>query len=255
MSQHEQWVDLDTIINSYIDESEQSIHKFYKLWNLAFRIQTELGIDFFYQVKSVKLPVNPNFTVLLPNDYLNYSKIGVLNSIGEIIPLRYNDKLTYYAEFSPDRLQKTQDNTLLQWYQPGCPIWYNWWNGSTYTNIFGLPSGTPFVGNFKIDNNNGIILLDENFFYEYIMLEYIANPVEGQVYYIPIQFKEAMIAGLAWLDIRSIPSKTHVNNANLSMRRHEFYNQRRLAWARYNPFRLMEAYQWSQENQRLTVKI
>ncbi len=60
-----------------------------------------------------------------------------------------------------------------------------------------MPSGAPFVGNFKVDNNAGIILLNETFSYDYVMLEYTASPQEGQQYYIPIQFKEAMIAGLA----------------------------------------------------------
>lgn len=256
MSQHQAWIDLDTCINSYIDESEQSVHKFFKLWQLAFRIQTELGIDFFFQIKSLKLPVNANLTVNIPADYLNWSKVGILNAVGEIIPLRYNDKLTYYADQLPDRLSKTQDNTVFNWFQQGSPIWYNFWNGYAFTNVYGIPSGQPNVGSFKVDNNAGIILLDECFTtFQYVMLEYVAMPKEGEIYYIPIQFKEAMIAGLAWLDIRSIPSKTHVNNANLGMRRHEFYNQRRLAWARYRPLNLVEAYEWAQQNVRMTVKI
>lgn len=256
MAQHEQWIDLDTCVNSYIDEAELSVHKFFKIWQLGFRVMTELGIDFFFQIKSLKLPVNSNLTVDLPDDFLKWSKVGVLNSVGEIIPLRYNDKLTYYADQSPDRLSKTQDNTVFNWFQWNSPVWYNFWNGYAFTNVYGIPSGQPTVGSFKIDNNSGIILLDECFTtFSYLMLEYVAMPKEGELYYLPIQFKEAMIAGLAWLDIRSIPSKTHVNNANLGMRRHEFYNQRRLAWARYRPFNMVEAYEWAQQNVRLTVKI
>lgn len=255
MGQHQQWIEIDECINSYISESEQSIHKFYKLWQMAFRLMTDLGLDFFYQIRSVKLPVNPNYTVELPADYLNYSKVGVLNDIGEIIPLRYNDKLTTYAEFSAERVQKTQDDTLFNFFLFNTPIWYNYWTGNSFTTLYGLPSGAPFVGNFKIDNNAGLILLDESFFYDYIMLEYIASPQEGQVYYIPIQFKEAMIAGLAWLDIRSIPSSRRGTLGDKRDRRSEFYNQRRLAWARYRPLHLEEAYLWSQANTRLTVKI
>jgi hypothetical protein len=254
MSQHEAWIPIDECINSYIDESEQSIHKFYKLWQLCFRLMTDLGIDFFYQIKSVKLPINPNFTVNLPSDFLKWSKVGVLNDVGEVITLKYNDKLTTYAEFSPDRLQKTQDNTLFNWYWYNTPIWYNFWTGNSFTTLYGMPSGAPFVGNFKIDNNAGVILLNENFSYQYIILEYVASPQDGQQYYIPIQFKEAMIAGLAWLDIRSVPSSRRGNLGDKRDRRHEFYNQRRLAWARYRPLNIMEAYEWWLSTQRLTVK-
>lgn len=254
MSQHREWIELDECINDYMDESEQSDHKYWKLWHLGFRLMTELGIDFFYQIRSLKLPINSNLTVNLPSDYLQWSKVGVLNNGGEIIPLNYNEKLATYAEFSPDRLQKTTDNTLFNLFQFNTPIWYNFWNGFAFTTLYGLPSGAPFVGNFKIDSANGLILLDQNYSYDYLMLEYLASPTEGQPYFVPMQFKEAIIAGLAWYDIRSIPSKTHVNNSNVQMRRKEYYNQRRLAWARYKPFNIIEAYEWSLRNQRLSVK-
>ncbi len=254
MGQHQAWVPIDEAINAYIDESEQSVHKFFKLWQLSFRLMTDLGLDFFYQIKSVKLPINPNFTVDLPSDYLNYSKIGVLNDVGEIIPLKYNDKLTSYAEFLPDRIEKTQDDTLFNFYQFNTPIWYNFWTGNSFSTLYGMPSGAPFVGNFKIDNNAGVILLNETFQYDYLMVEYIAEPQQGQQYYIPIQFKEAMIAGLAWLDIRSIPSSRRGNLGDKRDRRHEFYNQRRLAWSRYRPLHLEEAYEWHLSNLRLAIK-
>ena len=254
MAQHQQWIELEECITDYMDEAELSDHKYWKLWHLAFRVMTELGIDFFYQIQSFKLPINSNLTVNLPSNCLKWKKIGVLNSVGEVIPLKYNENLTTYAQFSPDRLQKTQDNTLFNLFQFNAPIWYNWWNGATFQTLYGLPSGAPFVGNFKVYNNTGVILLNENYGFDYIILECIVAPQEGQSYYIPIQFKEAMIAGLAWLDIRNIPSKTHVNNSNVQMRRHEFYNQRRLGWARYRPLNLEEAYNWWLTNMRMCIK-
>jgi hypothetical protein len=255
MSQQQAWIQIDECVNSYISESEQSIHKFYKLWQLAFRVMTDLGIDFFYQVKSVKLPVNPNKTVTLPANCLNWSKVGVLNDRGEIIPLSYNEKLTSYAQFLPDRKQKTEDDSLYSYFQWNAPIWYNYWDGFSFTTLYGMPSGAPFVGSFKVDRHSGMILLDECFTYEYVMLEYLATPDQNEVYQIPIQFKEAMIAGLAWLDIRSLPSSRRGTLGDKRDRKHEFYNQRRLAWAKYRPFNLMDAYEWSQKNTRKTVKI
>ena len=77
---HQQYVTIDTVVNMYLDRSEQGVHKYFKCWQIAFSGMEEMGLDFFYQVKSVKLPVNSNLTVNLPDDYLNYSKVGVLNS-------------------------------------------------------------------------------------------------------------------------------------------------------------------------------
>lgn len=254
MGDHRQWIRLDECVNDYIDEAELSIHKYFKLWHIAFRAMTELGLDFFYQVKSVKLPVNANLTVNLPADYLSYTKIGILNSKGEIVPLTYNNKLTTYADQLPDRLEKTQDNSLWTWYNYNNLIFYNYWDGQVFTNLYGIPSGAPFVGSFKIDNENGVILLDELFCWDYLMLEYTASPKEGGEYYVPIQFKEAIISYLRWKDIISIPSSRRGNLGDKAQRRHEFFNDRRLAIARWKPTSLEAAYQWSLENMRLVVK-
>ena len=252
--QNRQWISLDEPITDYLTESEQSNHKYFKLWHLAFRALTELGLDAFYVVKSVKLPVNSNLTVTLPPDYLMYSKVGVLNQQGEIIPMGINNKLTVAFDLQPTRLQQTEDNTIPTQITQNGILWYNYWNGFGIGNMYGLPSGTPFIGSFKIDNSNGVIVLSENFIYPYVMLEYTASPQEGGDYYIPIQFKEAVIAYLRWKDIISIPSKTHVNNANVQMRRHDYYNERRLAIARYDPINLPDLYEWNLQNQRITVK-
>lgn len=251
---HQQWIDLDEAIYAYIDESEQSQHKYYKLWNLAFRAMTELGLDFFYTVRSVKLPINANLTVNLPANYLQYTKIGVFNDRSEIIPLSYNSNLTLFQDLQSTRQQNTEDPTLLDFYTSDSYIYYNFWNGNFFENLYGLPSGAPFVGGYRIDNENGLIVLSEDFAYPYLALEYIASPQEGQSYYVPIQFKEAIIAYLRWKDIISLPSSRRGNLGDKRDRRHEYYNERRLAIARYDPIDLQEAYDWNLRNQRLSVK-
>lgn len=254
--QHLAYISLDECIYGYIDEAELSNHKYFKLRNIAYRGMTELGLDFFYQIRSVKLPVNSNFTVTLPANFLNYSKIGALNSRGEVIPLNYNSKLTFYADLLPDRVTKTQDNKLFD-VSIVNPVWYNFWDGGAFSNLYGIPSGAPFIGSFKIDTANGVILLDENFSYEYLILEYVGNPSEEEESNcpIPIQFKEAMIAYLSWKDIKSLPSRSRGNIADKRERKHDFYNERKNAIARYKPFQIEEAHQASMEQNRLTIKI
>jgi len=252
---HQQYVSLDTVINLYLDRSEQSVHKYFKCWQLAFSGMEELGLDFFYQIKSVKLPVNANLTVSLPDDYLNYSKVGVLNSQGEIIPMGYNNKLTTFADLQPDRLAKTQDNTITDLIQFNTPIWYNYWNNGAFSSLYGLPSGSPFIGSFKVDNHNGVILLSENFGYEYIMLEYVASPKQGEEYYIPIQFKTALMWYIAYNDIAMLPNTRKGTLGDKEQRKRAYHNERRVANARYRPVDLQSAHQWSMEQQRLTVKL
>src|ERR1044072_1109220 len=106
MSQPGGLISLDDCIYDYISESEQSNHKFFKLWNLAFRLMDELGLDFFYSIRSFKLPVNPNKTVELPNGMVQWTKVGVFNANNEITPLRYNENLTTYASLDNDRSEE-----------------------------------------------------------------------------------------------------------------------------------------------------
>ena len=252
---HQQYTSLDTVINMYLDRSEQSIHKYYKCWQIAFSGMEELGLDFFYQIKSVKLPVNSNLTVSLPDDYLNYSKVGVLNSQGEIIPMGYNSNLTTFADLLPSRLEKTQDNTIIDLIQFNTPIWYNYWNNGAFSTLYGLPSGSPFVGTFKIDNHNGVILLSENFGYEYIMLEYVASPKQGEEYYIPTQFKTALMWYIAFNDIAFLPNSRKGSLGDKEQRKRAYHNERRVANARYRPLDLQAAHQWNMEQTRLTIKI
>ena len=251
----QQYVSLDTVINLYLDRSEQSVHKYYKCWQLAFSGMEELGLDFFYQIKSVKLLVNSNQTVNLPDDYLNYSKVGVLNSRGEIIPMGYNSNLTTYADLLPNRDALTQDNTIIDLIQFNTPIWYNYWNNGAFSALYGLPSGSPFIGTFKIDNHNGVLLLSENYGYEYVMLEYVATPKQGEEYYIPIHFKTALMWYIAYNDIAMMPNTRRGSLGDKEQRRRQYFNERRLANARYRPVDLHDAHQWSMEQQRLTVKM
>lgn len=249
------FIALESVIYDYIDESEQSQNKYAKLYNIAYRGMEQLGIDFFYKVKSVKIPVDKtNFTAPIPTDYINYTKIGVLNAKGEIIPLKFNNKLTTFADFLPERVQKTQDNTLINWYYPNTPMFYNYWDGYGFTNIYGLPSGTPSVGSFMLDLNAGLVLLSQNFDYDYIMIEYLSSPNPDEQYMIPIVFREALISWLAWRDIASMPNTRRGTISDKAERKREFYNQRRQAMARFKPLYLSDAYEQNLEAQRLTVK-
>lgn len=257
MAAHTSYISLESVIGDYLNESEQSIAKYAKLWHIAYRGLEQLGLDAFYKVQSVKLPVNANLTVTLPANYMNWTKVGVLNSRGEIIPLNYNEKFATFADLLPGRVAQTTDDTeLLGSWDNG--TWLNYWNGSSYTNIYGVPSGQPVIGSFKIDTDNGVILLNHEFTerYDYVMLEYVASPQasEGQDYYLPVQFREALIAWIIWRDGKAKTLKSHMQLGNNRDSKHDFFVERRNAIARWRPIRKSEMYQASQEQTRLAVK-
>lgn len=257
MAQHTSYITLDSVVNDYLSESEQSVTKYFKIWHIAYRGLEQLGLDAFYRVQSVKLPINANLTVTLPANYMNWTKVGVLNRVGEIIPLNYNENFSTFADLLPNRVEQTTDDTEL-WGEWGNNTWLNYWNGGMYTNIYGVPSGQPIVGSFKVDTENGVILLNHRFteHYDYIMLEYVASPQasEGQEYYLPVQFREALIAWMTWRDGKAKSMKSHMQLGSHRDNKHDFFVERRNAIARWKPVRKQEMYQASQEQTRLAVK-
>lgn len=257
MGDHQQWIKIDEVVASYLDRSEQGVHKYYKIYHIAFDGMKQLGLDFFYTVKSLKLPVNGNLTVTLPDDFLQYTKVGVFNDQSEVIPLMYNSKLTFFQDQLSTRQQSTEDPTLgdISTGFPGFNF-YNYWDGmSFFGTVYGAPSGAPFVGTFKIDHDAGIILLDENFYYDYLVLEYIASPQPEQgTYYLPFQFKEALIAYIGWQDMQYLPNSRRGAYNDKMMQRKNFFLERRLAIARYKPLRMDDYYEEQLRAQRLTVK-
>lgn len=247
------WILLDTVVYDYLTESEQGENKFFKLWNICFRGMEQLGIDFFYEIKTVILQIDSTKTAKLPHDFANYSKIGCLNSFGQIVPFTYNNSLTLFAATNPERLTRIQSDSYYNLYQPESLCYYNYWDGYGYGNMYGIPSG-GYQGTFRIDEPNQVIVFENEFTYNSIALEYVALPKEGESYYVPSIFREALIAWMAWKDINSAPLKRAVN-LDKEARRRDFGNERRLARARYKPFHLMEAYQWNLQTQRLTIKM
>jgi hypothetical protein len=254
MGQGQGWVSLESIIYDYINQAELSQNKYYKLFHLAFRAMEDLGLDFFYQIKCVKLPINSNKTVTLPEDYRNYTKLGVLNGLGELVPLKYNEKLTYVSDLLPTRAADTTSSNFVNYYSFSSPIFFNYWNGDSYVNLYGITGVGLYGGGFKIDDANGVILLDSSFGYTGLVLEYVANPDPNQDYRVPTQFREAIINWLAWKDIELMPPTRRGAISAVDRRRHEYFESRRRGIAQYRPFYLDQAYIAHLESSRLVVK-
>lgn len=252
--QHQGWITLDSIIYDYISEAELSQNKYFKLFHLSYRCMESLGLDFFYQVKSVKLPINANKTVTLPADFINYNKLGVLNGNGELVPLRYNENLTTLNDLRSTRVADVSATNFLNFYSYSSPVFFNFWNGDSYGNLYGIAGGYNYGGGFKVDAQNGVILLDVNYLWDNIVLEYTASPTEGQDYHVPLAFRETIIAWLAWKDIANLKANSHYGLGQTRDRRHEYFEARRKGISQYRPFYLDQAYIESLGNSRLTVK-
>ena len=73
-----------------------------QLRNIALRGIRDIGFDIGKKTKSLKLAVNSNDTVTLPDDYVDLIKIGVVGEDGRVYVLNQNKHLNYsHKKVSP----------------------------------------------------------------------------------------------------------------------------------------------------------
>ena len=250
-----QWVGLSEVIYQYIDQAKLTNAEYRRLWTIGVRGVEEMGMDVSSTPKTVKLLVKANKTVDLPSDYIGFSKVGVFNQQGEVATLRRNPDLTGYKIDMADRLANNFDSTSSNTFRLQNLAYVNYFDGARYVNIFGAGSVLKNEGEFDIDEEQGILYLDNNFGYTYVVMEYFSSPADDVDYKIPIQIRDAVISYIAWKDIEMLPSGRRVNMSEKQLRRKEFYNQKRLANLRVNPVTPWDANEVIRLGQKLAAKV
>lgn len=249
-----QWIGLAEVIYQYIDQAKLTTAEFRRLWTIGVRGVEEVGMDVHATPKTEKLIVNANKTVNLPSDYIGFSKIGVFNSDGEVSTLRRNPNLTAYKIDQTNRLENNTDNTEVNTFRLEDLAFVNYFDGARYVNIFGAGAMLNAAGEFDVDEDLGIIYLDNEFPLTYVVLEYLSSPADDVDYKIPIQVRDAVLAYIAWKDIEMLPTSRRVNISEKQIRRKEFYNQKRLSRLRVNPVTPWDANEVIRMGQKLVAK-
>ncbi len=236
-------IGLKEIVGQFLNSSDRSSHEFLRLWNMGvWGLRTEFNLDILGVTKTVLLDVNANKTVSLPADYMSFSKIGVINDIGEIVTFKRNEQLSnYHASIitSTDRLEglpelNTIDTSLLN--PLAYPYMYQnyWWGGSSYT-LFGLSSGTATIGQYHIDEDAGVILLDPENTYTQLLLEYVSDGYDEccNDHEIDAKASEAMLSYLRWKN--AIDKRKQFSTNDVRQLKVEYYREKRIAKNRINP--------------------
>lgn len=233
-------IKLNQLIADFLNSKDEGSHEFKRLRRLGVRGCRAFNMEILGALKTVLLDINANKTVSLPEDYLSYSKMGVINDAGEIVTFTRNDQLAnYHAMYTAiaDR------NEGLPLYDTGVGVrptvfpfvYYNYWmNGGTY-NLFGLDSGTAVIGTFKIDEDAGVILLNPDNTFSQVVFEYVSTGYDenGGDFMIDARAEEAFICYLRWqnaIDLRKKFSSSDVRGYKI-----EYYREKRLAKQRINP--------------------
>lgn len=243
---------LDSIIYEYINQANLTDAHYLRLFPIAVRGLKEIHMDITGEPVTRKLGVLPNKTVELPSDCKRWNKIGVINDRGELATLIHNPKFSGYAATDTDRLSANAGSVA----SPPFSRWdyQNYYSDNNNFVLFGLPPGTTNYGEFKVLEDQGVILLSSDYGYDHVILEYLACPIANGDYMVPDVATECLISWLAWKDIQHTPTSRRSNDGKIRERKREFYNQKNNMRPKAHPVRLQDLNEIFIRGTRLSVK-
>lgn len=232
-------IQVSEVVGWFLDEINGGKAEFARAYRIAIRGWRELNWDVTGSLKTTSLEVDCDLTAKLPDDFLNHISIGVVNSNGKIATLTRNDRLT--MECSDDEYFSSEE-----WYM-------NDSNLSILTasrSSLGIGSNNN-IGEYRVDRGSNRIILNPDFCYRDVVLEYVSNGQEEGRECINELASEALLAYLRW---KWHVAKKGVNRGDKLDYRSEYYNQKRLAKYRIRKPKLQEMNQASRENTKQGIK-
>lgn len=170
---------IDSIVNSALLSNNLTIHYYVQLLNEALKCLNEISYDTLPTPKSVELTVNAFNEVTIPEDYIDWARVGEKYGL-QILPLLPNPNYNRLAATNDldEQIAYTEPITYrdsISYFGDGY-----WWNN--YTSSYGEHTGRFYghgggkqAGFFKPIEERGVIQLDTSITPgTTIYLEYIA---------------------------------------------------------------------------------
>jgi hypothetical protein len=274
-------VPLDQIINDFIitlaDDDYAGSASDTQIRTHALRGIREMGFDMSRKIRSLKLTVDSaTNTVELPDDYVDWSKIGVVGSDGVIYVLGENKNINYsqaYADASGnevanaaaasdtdgdgvyDRVDSksgtsgatSNSDILSQGFNSY--LFRNYVYGGTNA-IYGVGGGNT-QGQFRVNlDQNRIEIATSNGVSE-VVIEYVADEGRSKNPSVHVYAEEAL---MAYMYYKIIERKSSVPANEKARARQEYYNERRKANSRIKSFTKEEALKTIRKNYKQSPK-
>ena len=221
--------------------------------NFALRGIREIGFDFGKKIKSVKLEINTeNDTVALPDDFVDFSKIGIVDEDGIIRSLVQNNNINYSSRKVDD--ESTEDSAagplnipqnIIVDVEPAKTA-----TGSTPNNpddsfvfdnytfqggtgrLYGF-GGAQAAGHYRMNLDDNRIEIEMHTNASEVVLEYIADEARSTDPEVHVYAEEAL---RCYIYYKLVERKASVPANEKARARTEYYNERRKANARLSTF-------------------
>jgi hypothetical protein len=190
---------LKELVGFAMDECKVSEAEFDPFWLLAFRALVDLMFDVTAQPQTFRVPMNGNKTANFPSGCISWTKIGILNDKGEVSTIQINNALTTFKDTNPNRLtQLTPDINDALPVILNAPFYVNYYYDGIYQPLFGIGGGLIQYGSCRVDEENRVVILDEDFKYDHIIFECIVSPEKNGDYRVPTACLEAVVSFIKW---------------------------------------------------------
>ena len=240
--------------------------------NIALRGIREFGFDVSSRVRSIKRTIQSNNTVILPEDYVDLVKIGIVDNDGVVRVLGQNKNLNYSRKLTSsasttdsadgplnisssliknredDKTPTTDDNgsdSDLDYF-----IFENYLYQGGIGRLYGLGGG-HLAGEYRINLDQNRIEIDTDSDTSELVLEYIADEARSTNPVIHVYAEEAL---RSYMYYKLCERKSTVPANEKARARREYYNDRRLAKARLSNFSKHEALKTIRKNNILAPK-
>jgi hypothetical protein len=231
---------LMNVVSEWLAENGKPENQRARLYTIALSCLREINMDVNGIIKIVELDINANDTVDLPNDFLRYSKIGIVGTDGRIHTMGVDNDISLFpvTDDCGDQTAPVQvgnSNVILDGFGlfNGTFFGLNGLNG-TVGGVFGLGGGNNSIGYYRLNRaTNQLWLANMNTLSgSTIVMEYIADvsSADGdfEVHPFIIQTVKDYIAWKYVIGDRNTPAN------DKEMRRREYFNSLRLSNNRYS---------------------
>lgn len=229
-------------------------------------IRDEIALGLSASIKSIKLTVDTTLnTVTLPNDYLEYTKIGVLDENCQVRVLGLNDKINFAGSIALDGnndpiLDSDGIETLTA---KSCTptvstdddlsglFFNNYYENFNNGRLFGLGGGQNSLGYYRFNKMDNRIELDSQFGYSNIILEYIADETMTSDPQVPVEAEDFV---RSYIYYRSVVRKNNVPQSEKSEAERRQRNSKKTANFRFKMFNKQEIQQQIYRRYQLAPK-
>jgi hypothetical protein len=225
--------------------------------NIALRGIREIGFDLGKKIKSIKLSIQSNDTVILPDDYVDVNKVGVVGQDGVVTALTHNKNINYSRKVkSGDTTTDSEagplniDSNLIKDREDDktktgtsstesldAYVFENYLFQGGTGRLYGAGGGAS-PGEYRINLDQNRLELEVTSGHTEVVIEYIADEARATDPEVHVYAEEAL---RCYIYYKLVERKSSVPANEKARARSEFYNERRKANARLSHFTKQEA--------------